>query len=441
MNYFLTKRHSRLVALLLTICMVATLFAGCSKVKPEDTEPSTEPDALPGGLVAVKPTETETLPPETTEPVNENMATVTTQTNVRSSPSTGAKIIGYLDPGTEVEIIKTETYMGVEWALIREGWIVMNDVKKNDGSSTAAPDDTTPEETKPEAPTNTTKITGKVTANGLYIRKEPSSTGEIVGNYAKDTTITILETKNGWGRTEKGWVSMTYVSTTGGNTGNTGNAGNTGNTGNTANTGNAGNAGNTTTTTGGTTYFITASELNIRDQAGTNGNKVGTYVKGDKVVVTETSNGWGKTDKGWISMNYAYKTGTQGTNTARGIVTGQGLNIRSGPGTGYDSVGSSYGSGTRVNILEQINGWGCTDKGWISLNYVYIDGTEGDGAGTGVVTGDNVNIRKGPGTGYESVGSLNEGDEVEILAQFEIDGTMWGCTEDGWVCMDYVGVG
>ena len=376
MNYFLTKRHSRLVALLLTICMVATLFAGCSKVKPEDTEPSTEPDALPGGLVAVKPTETETLPPETTEPVNENMATVTTQTNVRSSPSTGAKIIGYLDPGTEVEIIKTETYMGVEWALIREGWIVMNDVKKNDGSSTAAPDDTTPEETKPEAPTNTTKITGKVTANGLYIRKEPSSTGEIVGNYAKDTTITILETKNGWGRTEKGWVSMTYVSTTGGNTGNTGNAGNTGNTGNTANTGNAGNAGNTTTTTGGTTYFITASELNIRDQAGTNGNKVGTYVKGDKVVVTETSNGWGK-----------------------------------------------------------------TDKGWISLNYVYIDGTEGDGAGTGVVTGDNVNIRKGPGTGYESVGSLNEGDEVEILAQFEIDGTMWGCTEDGWVCMDYVGVG
>lgn len=441
MNYFLTKRHSRLVVLLLTVCMIATLFAGCSKVKPEDTEPSTEPDALPGGLVAVKPTETVTLPPETTEPVNENMATVINQTNVRSSPSTGAKIIGYLDPGTEVEIIKAETYMGVEWALIREGWIVMNDVKKSDGSSTAAPNDTTPEETKPEEPTNTTnttntanttKITGKVTANGLYIRKEPSSTGEIVGNYAKDTTITILETKNGWGRTEKGWVSMTYVSTTGGNTGNTGNAGNTGNTG---------NAGNTTTTTGGTTYFITASELNIRDQAGTNGNKVGTYVKGDKVVVTETSNGWGKTDKGWISMNYAYKTGTQGTNTARGIVTGQGLNIRSGPGTGYDSVGSSYGSGTRVNILEQINGWGCTDKGWISLNYVYIDGTEGDGAGTGVVTGDNVNIRKGPGTGYESVGRLSEGDEIEILAQFEIDGTMWGCTEDGWVCMDYVGVG
>ena len=161
---------------------------------------------------------------------------------------------------------------------------------------------------------------------------------------------------------------------------------------------------------------------------------------GDKVVVKETSNGWGKTDKGWISMQYAYKTGATGTNTAKGIVTGEGLNIRSGPGTDYGSVGN-YATGTRVNILEQINGWGCTDKGWISMNYIYVDGTKGDGAGTGVVTGDTVNIRSGPGTGYGSVGSLNEGDEVEILAQFEVDGTYWGCTSKGWVCMDYIGVG
>ena len=75
------------------------------------------------------------------------------------------------------------------------------------------------------------------------------------------------------------------------------------------------------------------------------------------------------------------------------------------------------------------------------MNYIYVDGTKGDGAGTGVVTGDTVNIRSGPGTGYGSVGSLNEGDEVEILAQFEVDGTYWGCTSKGWVCMDYIGVG
>ena len=131
MNYFFKKRQSRLVALLLAVCMVAAMFAGCQSGKPEEpSDPSEE--SLPAGLVEVKPTET--MPEATeapTEPANENMATVTDQLNVRSSPSTGAKIIGYLDPGTQVEIIKTETYMGVEWALIREGWIVLDYVEMN----------------------------------------------------------------------------------------------------------------------------------------------------------------------------------------------------------------------------------------------------------------------------------------------------------------------
>lgn len=436
MNYFFKKRHLRLLSLVLAICMAATLFAGCQSGKPE--EPSDPVDeSLPAGLVEVKPSEATEPPTEATEPANENMATVTDQLNVRSSPSTGAKIIGYLDPGTQVEIIKTETYMGVEWALIREGWIVLDYVEMNNGSDTKEPEDdpNAATEPAPTEPANTTKLTGKVTSNGLNIRKEPNTTSTIVGNYTNGTTITILETKNGWGRTDKGWVSMTYVSTNG----NTGNNNTTNN-----NTTNNNTNNNNTTTTGGTTYYITATTLNIRDQASTAGKQVGSYAEGDKVIILETSNGWGRTDKGWISMQYAYKNGATGANTAKGIVTGNGLNIRSGPGTGYGSVGN-YASGTRVNILEQITvggtTWGCTDKGWISLGYVYVDGTRTDDAAYGTVTGDKVNIRSGPGTGYASVGSLNSGDEVEILAQFEFDGTYWGCTSKGWVCMDYVGVG
>ena len=432
MNYFFTKRNSRLLSILMAGCIAATLFTGCQKTKPEDTTPSTE-ENLPSGLVEVKPTEAPTTPPETTEPVNENLATVKDQLNVRSSPSTGAKIIGYLDPGTQVEIIKTETYMGVEWALIREGWIVLDYVEMNNGSNKKDPETDTPAPTEPAAtePANTTKITGKVTSNGLNIRQEPNTTSTIVGNYQNGATITILETKNGWGRTDKGWVSMTYVNTNG-----NANANNNNNNNNTET--------NNTTTTGGTTYFVTATQLNIRDAANTAGKQVGSYNQGDKIVITETSNGWGKTDKGWVSMQYVYKNGETGVNTAKGIIVTDGLNIRSGPGTGYASVGN-YNTNDRVNILEQITigetTWGCTNKGWISMGYVYVDGTKGDGAGTGTITGDIVNIRSGPGTGYNSVGSMNAGDEVEILAQFEIDGTKWGCTSKGWVCMDYVGIG
>ena len=61
---------------------------------------------------------------------------------------------------------------------------------------------------------NTTKITGEITcANRLNIRKEPNSLSAVVGNYINGTIVTILETKNGWGRTDKGWISMDYVTT------------------------------------------------------------------------------------------------------------------------------------------------------------------------------------------------------------------------------------
>ena len=367
MNYFL-KNHSRLFALLLAVCLVATMFTGCQRKEPQDTAPSTE-EGLPGGLVEVKPTETETLPPETTEPENDNMATVTDQLNVRSSPSTGAKIIGYLDPGTEVEIIKTETYMGVEWALIREGWIVLDYVEMNNGSDIGNKTEDPSEPTEPQAtePANTTSIKGTVTSNGLNIRKEPNTTSTIVGNYKSGANITILETKNGWGRTDKGWVSMTYVSTNGNTTANNNNTNNNTTNNTTANT-----------TKDGSTYFITASELNIRDSASVNGNKVGTYVRGDKVVVSETKDGWGKTDKGWVSMKYV-NMGTGGNTTYKvgkaTVNVNTNLNIRKEAKADSESLGY-YVNGDVVNILEVANTyWGKVEYktgeyGWISLQYV-----------------------------------------------------------------------
>ena len=434
MNYFLTKGYGRFITVPLVLFLILATLTGCQKKTPEATTPSTD-DTTPPGLVEVKPTETEaTEPPETTEPENDNMATVIgpEQLNVRSSPSTGAKIIGYLDPGTQVEIIKTEPYMGVEWALIREGWVVLDHLETNSGSSTAP---TTPEETKPAETTPTgSTVKGTITVDGLNIRASASTTGAVKGTYNKGTVVTILETKNGWGRTDKGWISMQYVktdSTTGTN--------NNTNTNNNTTT----NNNNTTTTQDGNTYFITASELNIR-QSAVNGAVIGSYVAGDKVVVNETSNGWGKTDKGWISMQYAYKTGSNGTNGCKGIVTGDTLNVRSGPGTGYGQV-ENLKYGTRVEILQRITigntTWGCIKNGWISMDYVYVDGTVGEGGGAAIVTGDQLNIRSGPGTNYASVGTLNSGDEVNILAQFTINGKIWGCISKGWISMDYVGVG
>ena len=117
------------------------------------------------------------------------------------------------------------------------------------------------------------------------------------------------------------------------------------------------------------------------------------------------------------------------------------MNVRSGPGTNYGSVGT-LNSGDRVNILEQFtyNGttWGCTKSGWVCLDYIYIDGTDAGQTKTGTITGNGLNIRSGPGTGYDAVGSLNSGDTVKVLYQLKVGDTTWGCIDKGWISMTYV---
>lgn len=53
----------------------------------------------------------------------------------------------------------------------------------------------------------------KVTANtGLNIRSGASTSYNRVGGYAKDSIVTILAESNGWGKTDKGWISLAYTS-------------------------------------------------------------------------------------------------------------------------------------------------------------------------------------------------------------------------------------
>ena len=51
-----------------------------------------------------------------------------------------------------------------------------------------------------------------------------------------------------------------------------------------------------------------------------------------------------------------------------------GVNIRSGPGPGYGKAGA-YPCGAVVDVLEKRDGWGRTDKGWVSL--AYLEAVEG----------------------------------------------------------------
>lgn len=467
MSFSNTPKFRKLLSVALVVAMTATMFTGCFKnSEPEDN--TSEPGLnINLSNTTAAPTETEPEVPETTAPkINENTGVVTSQINVRSSPNTEATVVTNLYAGDRVEISRRETLLGMDWAYIISpvsGWIAMEfvemdiptaDEPANDTSTPAGNGDVTAPTTDNSAnsgsSSTTTEIKAVVNANGLYIRSEGSKDGKVQGSYAKGDVITILETKNGWGRTNKGWVSMDYVTTTGNTSSSSGSTSN--------NTNN--NSGSSTTVTGnGSTTVqlkgvVKVKELNIRASGTTDAERVGSYSYGTRVEILEKSGSWGRTNKGWIHLDYIYQDCTSGGPNAvnNATITGNGLNIRSGPGTKYDAVGS-YNSGDVVNILAQFTydgtTWGCTNKGWISMKYVNTGDTSSNTSGsnnatadatgkTGTVIADALRIRSGAGSSYATVGSLKKGDTVSILSQQTVDGTTWGQISSGWISLDYV---
>lgn len=79
--------------------------------------------------------------------------------------------------------------------------------------------------------------------------------------------------------------------------------------------------------------------------------------KNERTNVNENNNTSDNANSGTSKVNYQVK-----------ITANSGLNIRAGASTSYPRVGG-YAKGTIVTILAESNGFGKTDRGWISLNY------------------------------------------------------------------------
>ena len=70
-----------------------------------------------------------------------------------------------------------------------------------------------------------------------------------------------------------------------------------------------------------------------------------------------------------------------------------GVNIRKGPGTGYDKVGG-YSKGTVITVLEERDGWGRTEKGWVKLSNLSLHTSSGDVTVTDRKTDTGVPIKQ-----------------------------------------------
>jgi len=169
-----------------------------STSKPTEPKP-TEPKPTEPKPTEPKPTEPKPTEPKPTEP-QQTKLTGTVKVNdsltVRRGAGTSYGILRYLSNGTKVTITEVKDVNGTKWGYIGDGWVCMDYIVL-DGQQEDAAD------------------TKTVIADCLRVRKDPSTSAEIVGYYYEGAKVQILETRsvNGmnWGRTAKGWISMDYV--------------------------------------------------------------------------------------------------------------------------------------------------------------------------------------------------------------------------------------
>ncbi len=163
----------------------------------------------------------------------------------------------------------------------------------------------------------------------------------------------------------------------------------------------------------------TMGGLNVRSGPGTNYKVAGWVVDGDEIDLIKVGSTWTKitvlrTDKtGYIRNSYIEDLSdgdapsTSGTATA-GRVTGNGVGLRKGAGTGYARV-AKLSIGTKLKLWDESGNWYYVTtlsgtKGWVSKTYV--------ATGYTMTTSANVNLRKS--ANGKVVKTLAKGTKVSV---------------------------
>ena len=433
----------RLLALVLVLVMVGSLFAGCNKkeadpTNPVETQGTTEQTAAPTEAATEapteEPTEAPTEPVETVPPVL--MGTVNADNlNVRSEPYSTSDILKRLAINTRIEILEQKIVDGINWGRIAEGWINLNYVT----IGVEFPEST--DTTVVENPNNvgagtgatgaTSSTVGTISTN-LNIRKEADADSTAVGTYKKGDQVTILERSGDWGRTNKGWINTKYVDFTNTVTADSSSS-------------SSSSSGITTTVSNGSKVVlgygtvVKTTSLAIRSGPGANYSQVSYVRMGERHPYYQTStNGWVRFQKGWVNadyltLEYVVIEGTEVT------VTADTVSVREEADYNSERL-ATLAKGDKVIILDTKGTWGMIEYsngqyGWIDLDKVSLPVPEVSNYAPGVatITADALHIRAKASATSDSLGTYTKGTKVTVT---EVNGN-WGKTADGWINLKY----
>lgn len=301
--------------------------------------------------------------------------------NVRTGPGTNYSVVGSAGKGDTLTITEVKTGSGYTWGKFdTDRWIALMYTNYDEVINQKPEQEPSVPETEPTEPPAAEEpeengVRGVVTGSDLRIRTGAGTNYDIVGLLQIGDRVTITERKTvgsmEWGKIDKGWISLTYVKldepkeeevpeeTVPEETEPDADAP-------------ASNTGK-----------VKVNDfLRIRSDAGLNAAIVGYYGPNAAVTILETKTvsgtTWGRTDKGWISMEYVVMDQQTVPEETPDVITGvvdvdDVLRVRSGPGVEYGIVGF-LNPGERVTITETktVGGttWGKISIGWISMDYV-----------------------------------------------------------------------
>lgn len=435
---------------------------------------------------------------------------VSDTTSVRKNAGDAAELSFTMNKGVEVEVNKIRLVGENIWGKITvldtvlagkvgtaTGWINLASkyVKRSN-------EITLEEETKKDDH-DTGLIATVIDTDSVRVRKTGALYGAVIGSLRRDTTVRVWESKkdewykldtneNGVYDYEKdGWVSAKYLNVRVGTLD--------------ANKEVTDSSGNTITTDGSGTGIVanTYSGVNVRQGAGIGYAAVGKLLPGTQVQILEVKNGgaakWGRTDKGWVCMDYismvkynpaapetkedpskgtlvdsldnlekatttaiytgktteecavvrepivyAPDTDEYAENTVRELNAGANVTIHelAAVTRTVKSDKGTLGDSNTVTTVTTTTYWARTNDGWIQNPEESLTLTALDEQVHTVTGADTLKVREGASQSTDKIAVLEKGDQVKVTKLEIEDDKVWGRVEveegTGWIRMDYV---
>ena len=365
---------------------------------------------------------------QSTNAVNRGVKTANYAVIRTSSMSSSLVECGFISNPTEAKNLSSSSYQdkvaeGIVNGIMEylESNVILNNSGGNANNNSGSGGSTT------------TTQSGTIKVNGaLNVRSGAGTSYSVIGSLSNGAKVEIVETSGSWYKIKYGsgygYVSKDYVTVSSSSNSGSTDSGN-------SNNGSSNNGSSSSTTTQSGTIKVNGA-LNVRSGAGTSYSVIGSLSNGAKVEIVETSGSWYKikygSGYGYISKDYVTVSSSSNSGSNNGnssstaaqsgtVKANGGLNVRSGAGTSYSSIGL-LSNGAQVEIVETSGTWYKikygSGYGYVSKDYVTIN-TRSIAENTVLREGTAVTLalKVRDESSYEStvMGTIAMGEKVSVL--------------------------